>query len=85
MSLRLSSNLMIGVTRIYGQQWTNYCGDVNLLSSNLSHVFSKARSVDMVVERAPVEAITLPQKHSLDLNMSDPVCLVQRGGAELTL
>ncbi len=73
LSLRLSSNLMIGVTRIYGQQWIAYSTEVNALYSNLSHLNDKkAASVDMQQSKAVAEDITLAKTANIDFNDQDP-------------
>ena len=50
LSLRLSANLMIGVSRVYGQQWQYHMSDVQGLCTKLSHVNTPANP----------EAIDLP-------------------------
>ena len=42
LSLRLSANLMIGVSRVYGQQCQYHYGDVQGLCTKLSHVNTPA-------------------------------------------
>jgi meiotic recombination protein REC8, fungi type len=42
LSLRLSANLMIGVSRVYGQQWQYHMSDVQGLCTKLSHVNTPA-------------------------------------------
>jgi len=66
MSLRLSSNLMVGVTRIYGQQWVTFSTDVNNTLNNLT-VVKKTQSVDMPQGKVPADAITLKKGESLVL------------------
>lgn len=72
LSLRLSSNLMVGITRIYGQQWTTYYTDVTTFISNMT-VFRRGKSVDMPVQKASYEAITIEKSKNLDFNLDDPV------------
>jgi meiotic recombination protein REC8 len=38
LSLRLASNMMIGVTRVYGQQYSFFYGDVQQFCSRLNRV-----------------------------------------------
>lgn len=66
MSLRLSSNLMVGVTRIYGQQWATFATDVNNTFNNLT-VVKRTKSVDMPQEKVPADAITIKKGDTLML------------------
>jgi len=81
MSLRLSSNLMVGVSRIYGQLWTSYQVDVSHLLTAMANHKNSSKSVDMLVEKAPIDAITMEQKKSsLDhLMLADPMMLDLEG------
>lgn len=59
---------MVGVTRIYGQQWACYYTDVNHLFSNItSRAKPESTSVDMPLQKMPKEAITLVQKTEIDI------------------
>lgn len=67
MSLRLSSSLMIGMTRVYGQQCNFFYGDVSALWGRLGwdggggelERRKKVGQLDLPVEKAKKETITL--------------------------
>lgn len=74
LSLRLSSNLMVGVTRIYGQQWSVYWGDVSSLAGSMTgHEKGKARSVDMPIKKAEYEEITIQKTADINQAIEDQV------------
>lgn len=51
---------MVGVSRIYGQLWSCYYVDVNQFFTNMSNTSKKsALTIDMEVEKVPVESITV--------------------------
>ena len=61
LSLRLASNLMVGVSRVYGQQVNFYASDVSAVLVQLKYSFSQAleASATKLVGQARLENITL--------------------------
>jgi len=62
LALRLSSNLMVGVARIYGQQVSIFGTDVATMLARIKHsndVRSLDASISLVVQNAKRDAITL--------------------------
>lgn len=85
MSLRLSSNLMIGVSRIYGQMWTCYYSDVSTLLTNMNS-FKGTKSVDMPVKKAVLEDITLGQRNPGALiDFEDPLKMLGFDGLDMNM
>lgn len=77
LSLRLSSNLMVGVTRIYGQQWSVYWYDVNSMVGNLAGFEKgKSKSIDMAVRKANYGEITLEKTADINLAIEDNVIVL---------
>ena len=77
LSLRLSSNLMVGVTRIYGQQWSVYWGDVNSVIGNMvGFEKGKSKSIDMPIKKAEYEEITLQRTADINLAIEDQVNII---------
>ena len=61
LSLRLASNLMVGVSRVYGQQVNFYASDVSAVLVQVKYSFSQAldASASKLVGQARTENITL--------------------------
>lgn len=76
LSLRLSSNLMVGVTRIYGQLWNCYQGDVSELLAHMS-AFRHSKSVDMPIQKAPIETITLSNAPQKEVSLVNPLEMLE--------
>ncbi|CAG8695998.1 24008_t:CDS:10 [Cetraspora pellucida] len=72
LALRLTSNLMIGITRVYDQQYHFYYADVNCVWNRLhkSLIELQKESVDMIVPQARPEAITLADDPFFEIEMT---------------
>ncbi|KAK9718988.1 R8 protein [Basidiobolus ranarum] len=67
LALRLSSNLMVGISRVYNQQYDMYYTEVNNLWQNIrNHLMAlESENVTMAVPEARFEAITLSEDFEL--------------------
>ncbi|CAG8457629.1 23100_t:CDS:10 [Gigaspora rosea] len=72
LALRLTSNLMIGITRVYNQQYHFYYADVNCVWNRLHKTLLElqSESVDMIVPQARSEAITLEDDPFFEIEMT---------------
>ncbi|CAG8647312.1 18986_t:CDS:2, partial [Racocetra persica] len=72
LALRLTSNLMIGITRVYDQQYHFYYSDVNCVWNRLHRTLIELQkeSVDMIVPQARPEAITLADDPFFEIEMT---------------
>ncbi|CAG8583608.1 17745_t:CDS:10 [Acaulospora morrowiae] len=72
LALRLTSNLMVGITRVYNQQYHFYYTDVGVVYSRLHRAFKELQneSVDMPVPQARLESITLEDDPYFEIEMS---------------
>ncbi|KAH8913440.1 hypothetical protein BT69DRAFT_1234587, partial [Atractiella rhizophila] len=59
LALRLSASLLMGIARVYGQQWTLWIADCEALKSSLKRAVHKGKEgLDMPHPQARKEAIT---------------------------
>ncbi|GES81316.1 meiotic cohesin complex subunit Rec8 [Rhizophagus clarus] len=75
LALRLTSNLMIGITRVYHQQYHFYYSDVNGVWHNLQRALIEMRreSIDMIIPQARYEAITLNDDPFFEIELKIPM------------
>ncbi|CAB5180968.1 uncharacterized protein OCT59_030025 [Rhizophagus irregularis] len=75
LALRLTSNLMIGITRVYHQQYHFYYTDVNGVWHSLQRALIEMRreSIDMIIPQARYEAITLNDDPFFEIELNIPI------------
>lgn len=77
---------MVGVSRIYGQLWSCYYTDVNHFFTNMTVFGKKAlASIDMEVEKVPVEAITVGVTKPDALGEKDSLLMLDLDNLNLNL
>ncbi|TPX61385.1 hypothetical protein SpCBS45565_g07292 [Spizellomyces sp. 'palustris'] len=77
MALRLTSNLMVGVTRVYSQQYTFFHTEVKQVFMKLKRAWTDVQSgdVDMPAGEARFDAITLQLDEDIELRYEPPIAL----------
>ncbi|RIA99009.1 Rec8 like protein [Glomus cerebriforme] len=75
LALRLISNLMIGITRIYNQQYHFYYTDVNGVWHSLQRALIKIHreSIDMISPQARYDTITLNDDPFFEIELNIPI------------
>ncbi|KAG0313755.1 hypothetical protein BGZ97_009945, partial [Linnemannia gamsii] len=78
-ALRFSSNLMVGVTRVYSQQYNFYYSDVNNTWIRLKRDLAAVQSenLDMTNPGAKIEAITFGYDLTIEQDLFRPVDVAQ--------
>ncbi|KAF9114771.1 hypothetical protein BGX27_009892 [Mortierella sp. AM989] len=78
-ALRFSSNLMMGVARVYGQQYNFYCSDVNSMWMRLKRdmALMESESVDMVHPEAKIDTITFDYDLAIEHDILRPLKIIQ--------
>ncbi|KAI8591597.1 Rec8 like protein-domain-containing protein [Geranomyces variabilis] len=77
MALRLTSSLMVGVTRVYSEQYSFFYGEVNQVFQKVKRAWTEAKTadLDMPVTEARAEAITIDLDLHADLPVERPLNL----------
>ncbi|CAI2169597.1 853_t:CDS:10 [Funneliformis geosporum] len=75
LALRLTSNLMVGISRVFNQQYHFYYTDVNGVWHNLQKALTEIRgeSIDMTNPQARREAITLKDDPFFEFELNFPM------------
>ncbi|KAF9132645.1 hypothetical protein BGW39_011672 [Mortierella sp. 14UC] len=78
-ALRFSSNLMVGVVRVYSQQYNFYYSDVNNTWMRLKRDLAAAQSenLDMMIPGAKIDAITFEYDLTIEQDLFRPASFVQ--------
>ncbi|KAG0063714.1 hypothetical protein BGZ90_002533, partial [Linnemannia elongata] len=78
-ALRFSSNLMVGITRVYSQQYNFYYSDVSNTWMRLKRDLAAVQSenLDMVNPGAKIDAITFGYDLTIEQDLFRPVNIVQ--------
>ncbi|KAJ3370978.1 hypothetical protein GGF31_003708 [Allomyces arbusculus] len=93
LALRLSSSLLVGVSRIYGQQYTIHYNEVNHLIMRIRQALATSKTqqqfVDLIQPRADMDAITLQEEFDVTLHptyltppITPPIALAEELYAE---
>ncbi|KAF9208555.1 hypothetical protein BGZ49_008422 [Haplosporangium sp. Z 27] len=84
-ALRFSSNLMMGVARVYGQQYNFYYSDVNSMWMRLKRdlTLMQSESVDMIHPEAKIDAITFGYDLAVEHQILQPLKVIQDYDLEL--
>ncbi|KNE56092.1 hypothetical protein AMAG_01934 [Allomyces macrogynus ATCC 38327] len=93
LALRLSSSLLVGVSRIYGQQYTIHYNEVHHLIMRIRQALATYKTqqqfVDLIQPRADVDAITLQEEFDVTLHptyltppVTPPIALAEELYAE---
>ncbi|KAI8914867.1 Rec8 like protein-domain-containing protein [Powellomyces hirtus] len=77
MALRLTSNLMVGVTRVYSEQYTFFYSEVNQVFHKLKRAWAVVQTadLDMPAPEAKIDTITFQQDDNAELPRDQPIVL----------
>ncbi|KAF9298461.1 hypothetical protein BGZ88_006566 [Linnemannia elongata] len=86
-ALRFSSNLMVGITRVYSQQYNFYYSDVSNTWMRLKRDLAAVQSenLDMVNPGAKIDAITFGYDLTIEQDLFRPVNIVQNYEIEVAV